>query len=472
MIDIPNAAAIASSVVAVVLAVLLLTSWRSASELSRRFAVVLDAESEAARVRECAKREDEDARRALAKMRDEVELLRQQYGVAHSRFEELQKEVNSLEERLESIDIGLYQPHFTYSDSDSYKAAVDAVRERQRGLIRADQAAICGTNWSVGGSKREGERMVRQTQKLILRAFNAESEAAIANVTWNNCRVMEARIQKAFDVLNKLGTVLQVTLTEQYRQSRLDELRLVFEAAEKKQREREEERQQRVEQREEERAQRELLREQEDAAKEEARYQKLLEKARSELAGARDAERQEMATRICQLEADLAAAHDRKERAIAQAQLTKVGHVYIISNTGAFGEGVLKIGLTRRLDPQERIRELGDASVPFPFDVHAMIYSENAPELEARLQNHFWERRVNWVNDRKEFFRVPIEEVQEELCALGLQTELLTIPEAKDYRQTLAAVQEKGRAGESTVRAADHRFPMDPFDVPPTNQKG
>ena len=148
---------------------------------------------------------------------------------------------------------------------------------------------------------------------------------------------------------------------------------------------------------------------------------------------------------------------------MAQAQLTKVGHVYIISNIGAFGEGIIKIGLTRRLDPEERVQELGDASVPFPFDIHAMIYSENAPELEGQLHTHFWDKRLNWSNDRKEFFRIDVSEVQAELTKLGLKTELLTIAEAKQFKQTLAAQLALSQQSKLSTPEAQPRFPADPF---------
>lgn len=110
-----------------------------------------------------------------------------------------------------------------------------------------------------------------------------------------------------------------------------------------------------------------------------------------------------------------------------------------ISNIGAFGDGVVKIGMTRRLEPEERVKELGDASVPFPFDLHALIYSENAPELEARLQEHFWERRVNWSNNRKEFFRIALNEIQAAIRDLGLTTELQLVAKAREYRETVVA---------------------------------
>lgn len=425
--------------------------------------VRFDAEAEVARLRADAEKTQEAATRDLSRIRGEVQGLAAQYAVGRVRYEELGREVSSLEESLSSIDIGLYRPHFTFADSESYKAAIEGSRQRQKSLIKSDQAAVCGTSWTVGGSKREGERMVKQSQRLILRAFNAESEAAVANVSWNNYPVMEARINKAFEVLNKLGTVLQVTLTEAYRASRQEELKLVFEAAEKRQQERDEQRRRQAELREEEKVQRELKREEEEAAKDESAYQKALVKAQAQLQATADSEREGMLQRIHQLEADLAAARDRKERAIAQAQLTKVGHVYIISNIGTFGEHVIKIGLTRRLDPAERVHELGDASVPFPFDIHALIYSDNAPELEKRLHDHFWDRRLNWANDRKEFFRIEVAELQAELSQLGLTTELLTIVEAKQYRQTLAAQMARSDHPNAMAKPTVARFPVDPF---------
>lgn len=444
---------------------------RERQGLEKRLKPVLDAEEEAKRVRAAAEVEKTAIAQEVSGLKADAERLRQQYTTGLQRYQELEAEVRSLEEDLENVAVGLYRPHFTYADSEAYKAAIERVRDKQKSMIRAGQAAQCGTTWTVGGSKREGERMTKQYEKLILRAFNAESEAAISNVTWNNFRVMKTRIEKAFEALNKLGMVMQVSLTPDYRDAQLEELQLVFEAAEKKQQEREEQRRLRAEQREEERVQRELTREKEEAEKDEAKYQKALEKVKKDMETALDAERDAMLARIKALETDLAEAHDRKERAIAQAQLTKVGHVYVISNIGALGEGILKIGLTRRLDPEERVQELGDASVPFPFDIHALIYSENAPELETKLHEHFWERRVNWANDRKEFFRVNLDEVSAVLAELGLRTNLLAVPEAREFRETLVAIQEKRRATVSEkLSVVSSRFPSDPFaDVAPVS---
>ena len=434
------------------------------AELERRFSSVLDAESEAKRLRSLAEAQNAEIARETLKLKSESETLRQQYATAFQRYQQLNAEVSSLEEDLENVAVGLYKPHFTYVDSENYKNAISMARGRQKTMIRSGLATQCETAWTVGGNKREGERMIKDYERLVLRAFNAESDAAISNASWNNLEVMKTRIEKACDALNKLGAVMHVSLTPEYMAARVEELRLVFEAAEKKQQEREEQRRQREEQREEERVQREWMKKQEEAEKDEAKYQKALDTARRELETTHDAEREAMAARVQVLEAELAAAHDRKERAIAQAQLTKVGHIYVISNIGAFGEGVLKIGLTRRLEPEERVKELGDASVPFPFDIHTLIYSENAPALEARLHNHFWDKRLNWANDRKEFFRVNLDEVRTALSELGLEANLLNVPEAREYRETLVVV-ERNRSGSSpnSPTVASTRLPADPF---------
>ncbi|HEV7594531.1 MAG TPA: DUF4041 domain-containing protein [Gemmatimonadaceae bacterium] len=320
-----------------------LRCYISSRALRRRYAPILDAQKESDRLRAEAKEESErlkadaqkesehlraagqkqvellqkdsdakqeSATRELNNARTEIADFARKYEVGRARYEELAKEVASLEESLSSIDVGLYQPHFTFEDSESYKAAILGVRNRQKELIKSGHAVICGTTWTVGGSQREGERMVKQSQKVILRAFNAESEAAVANVSWNNYSVMETRINKTFEALNKLGTVLQVTLTDAYRLCCLEELKLVFEAAEKKQKEREEQRHQRAQQREEEKVQRELQREHDDAAADETTYQKALAKAQAQLQAAAESERQAMQSRIQALEADLAAARD------------------------------------------------------------------------------------------------------------------------------------------------------------------
>lgn len=285
--------------------------------------------------------------------------------------------------------------------------------------------------------------MAKQNMKLVLRAFNGECDAALAKVAWNNISKMEERVRKLFDAINKLGTVLQVSIAEEFLELKLDELRLTYEYEEKRHEEREEQRRIREQMREEEKAQREMEKAREEAEREEARFETALEKARAEAAQATGDQLQELNERIQSLRAQLEEAHKEKERAISRAQLTKSGHVYVISNIGSFGEHVYKVGMTRRWEPMDRIKELGDASVPFPFDVHAILYSENAPDLEAVLQQFLNDRRINLINTRKEFFQVTLDEIEKFARDQGLKIEFTKLAEAKEYRETLSLRQQQ-----------------------------
>lgn len=137
------------------------------------------------------------------------------------------------------------------------------------------------------------------------------------------------------------------------------------------------------------------------------------------------------------LKAELEESHQRFERAKSRAQETKQGHVYVISNIGSFGKDILKIGMTRRIIPMERVKELGDASVPFTFDVHALIESDNAPKLESTLHKIFDDKRVNKVNRRKEYFKVNISEIEEELKKLNINALINKVASADEYYQTI-----------------------------------
>lgn len=286
--------------------------------------------------------------------------------------------------------------------------------------------------------------MIKQYTKLMLRAFNGECDAAVANVSWNNVVKMEARVQKAFDTLNALGRTMQMSITPQFLELKLQELQLTHEYEEKRQQEREEQRRIREQIREEEKAQRELDQARQQAEQEEHNYEKALSKAREEALQATGAQLERLSAQVSAFEAKLDEARRKKEKAVARAQLTKSGFVYVISNIGSFGERVFKIGMTRRMEPMERIVELSDASVPFPFDLHAMLYSDNAPELESALHQLLDDRRVNLVNARKEFYQnVALGEVEQFVKAKGLSAQFIAVPEAKEYRESLAIRQQR-----------------------------
>lgn len=238
--------------------------------------------------------------------------------------------------------------------------------------------------------------------------------------------------------INKLGKSKQLWVTQEYLTSKLRELYLVHEHREKVEEEREEQRRIKEQMREEEKALREIEKAKKAAGKEEADKTNALDKARDELLQAHGKQTDRLQIIVDRLEAELKDALERKAKAIARAQLTRSGHVYVLSNIGSFGEEDYKIGMTRRLEPLDRVKELGDASVPFRFDVHAMIYSEDAPTLENVLHKHFDSRRVNMVNLRREFFYVTLDEIREAVeDNFGFIT-FKTVPDAEEYWQTVA----------------------------------
>jgi hypothetical protein len=213
-------------------------------------------------------------------------LLSQEYAQARTTYDRLRSELALLEENLEDISVGLYKPHYRYDSSDQYRAALDDIREKEKRLVRSGGAAIAHTQWHVQGSKREGDRMAKQYLKLLLRAFNGECDAAVAKVAWNNVTRMEERLRKAFEAVNELGTTMQMSVTNEYLDLKLAELRLEFETDQKRHEEIEEQRRIKEHMREEERALREAEKARVEAEQEEARYQKALEKARAEMAEA------------------------------------------------------------------------------------------------------------------------------------------------------------------------------------------
>ena len=464
---------IPAGAVVAVLATTCVWLWLKWHSVRQRYASVVDAEATASRVLREAKAKAEgleqaaDARVSAAR-RDledltrrysdqQAQLSRQQevfiaeYERTKATYDRLRGEVGALEEQLEDISYGVYRPHFTYETSASYKQALEELRTEEREMLRAGLAAVSRQVWNVGGNKRDGERLTKQYLKLMLRAFNGECDAALAKVAWNNLATMENRCRKAFEAINQLGSTLDMDLQPAFLELKSRELRLTQELEEKQQQEKEEQRRIREQMREEERVQRELAQAQTDAAREEERYERALTKARREADAAFGAEREALEAQVAALALRLAEAHAKKERAKAQAELTKCGHIYILSNAGSLGPDVYKIGMTRRLEPLDRVAELSDASVPFPFDVHAMVYTENAPTLELELHNQFWERRINLVNDRKEFFQVSLDELESHLRSRGFQVQLTKLAEAKEYRQPVALREERRLASQSSA---------------------
>lgn len=425
-------------VLMVALAIGLFLLWRRNKELVRTYAPIIDAHAEVRRAREEVQRLRTDAVAEVALQKQQKETLAQEYASGRALYDRLRAQIALLEENVEAISVGLYKPHYHYDSSEGYRAALDAIWERQKAQVKSGRAAVADRVWQVAGDARAGERMTKQYLKLILRAFNGECDAAIARVSWNNITKMEERIRKTFEAINDLGTVMEMRITPEYLELKLAQLRLEYETEQKKREEQEEQRRIKDQMREEERAVREAEKAKQEAEEEEARYEAALEKARADLAKAKGEALSVLQLKIQQLDAALHKAQELKQKATSMAQLTRSGHVYVVSNIGSFGENVFKIGMTRRLEPMDRIRELGDASVPFDFDVHAMIYCEDAPSLECEFQNRFQDRAINLVNPRKEFFAVSIDEIEAVAMDRGLNVEVTKLAEARDYRETLA----------------------------------
>jgi hypothetical protein len=420
--------------------------WKFKTEAQKwqlRFGGILDTESELKCLQEKRDGVEREYRTLLNDAARKRTSLTGEYDQALARYNTLKEEISLLEENVDDISFGLYKPHFSFDSPEDYKAALDKVRSEERQRIKDDLAAVCLIPWSVGNDFRKGERMVRQQKKLLLRAFNGECDAAIANVSWNNISKMEERIRKSFEAINKLADVQQITINKSYLNLKLDEIRLTYELQRKRYEDREEERRIKEQIREEEQAQKEIEKSREDAEADEVRFQKALQKAQAEALQATGAQLQKLTDQIATFEAKLDEARKKKERAISRAELTKSGFVYVISNIGSFGERVYKIGMTRRMEPMDRIRELGGASVPFLFDLHVMLYSDNAPELEYALHQQFEDRRVNLVNPRKEFYRnIELEEIESFVKERGLSAQFIKQIEAREYRETLAKRQQ------------------------------
>lgn len=270
-------------------------------------------------------------------------------------------------------------------------------------------------------------------KKLFLRAFNSDCEDVISKVKYNNFDMSLKKIHQSANSIERLGKSMSLKITPKYIDWKEEELTLAFEYQQKKQEEKEAQKAARAEMREAARLQKEIEAQRKKIEKEQTHYQTAYEKLLKQLE--ENPDNADLLTKKSELENQLndidKAIKDIDYREANQ----RAGYVYIISNIGAFGENVYKIGMTRRLDPQDRVDELGDASVPFNFDVHAMIFSDDAPALEAALHKAFEDRKLNMVNTRREFFNVTLDEIKEVVKKNFDKTvEFIDVPDAEQFR--------------------------------------
>lgn len=407
----------------------------------------------------------ENKKKAISYVQEDLNGLNIKYQSSLETYKKLRFEVEVFENKYDLIEFGLYEPIYEFEKSEEYRDEQNKIIEKQKQLLKQGKAAICETKWTINGSETKGRVSVNRYIKLVLRAFNGECNSLIAKVKWNNINQMKLRIQSLFETLNKLGMSQEIFIQDEFLKLKMSELILEYEYQSKKQKEKEELREIREELKEEERALREFEREEREAEKEEDKFKNALEKAKNELGLASGKELEKLRNKIEKLEIELQNAQNKKERAISMAQQTKRGHVYIISNIGSFGEDIFKIGMTRRLEPSDRVYELGNASVPFKFDIHAMIYSEEARTLENELHKAFADKKINMLNYRKEFFKVSLDEIEKKIKELGFEAEFTRLPEAMQYRETLAILEKyNSKEVEKTIEEQiDEEFPKSLF---------
>lgn len=418
---------IVSGVVSPIAAYLAWKKLREERVRLKRFQPVVDVEKEIVRVKY-------DRDRLMADLKDfngQVEHARTQLFGARA-------ELAAMEQTNDLHEIGLYKPVFDFKEAAEYKRKIDLLRDHQGSMAKEGLAAVCSSSWTINNSAAEGRKITNKILKLMLRAFNGECDALISSVRYDNVVRYGERMDKSFEAINKLGAGFSCHITESYLKLKHQELSLVHEYQDKVHEEKEEQRRIREEMREEQRRTDELEKLRREAADDEKRYGTLLERAQSEASAAEGDRRQRLLDHVAELETKLRDAQAKAERVKAMAQMTRAGHVYVLSNIGSFGEEVIKIGMTRRLEPQERVDELSDAAVPFCFDVHAMIYSEDAPKLERALHDLFNLNRVNRVNPRKEFFRVHLDQIEEVVRKHHGEFRLTKLAAAVEYRKTLA----------------------------------
>ncbi|GAA4876944.1 DUF4041 domain-containing protein [Actinomycetospora straminea] len=353
-------------------------------------------------------------RRSLASVAEELERARQ--GVVETRESALLQEV------------GVYQYQHPLDSAVAYKAEIGRIKDSIKAMNLKDGGAVSGaTNWTVNGSLSQGRAMVRETSKLMLRAYNAEADNLVRSMKPYKLDSSRERLNKVVATVEKLGKTMNISITASYHRLRLMELELTADHLEKVAQEKEREREEKARLREERKAQEEIERERTRLEKERQHYENAL--AKVEASGDDEA--------VARLRLELAEIETAIEQVDYRAANIRAGYVYVISNIGSFGPDVVKIGMTRRLEPMDRVRELGDASVPFRFDVHVLQFSKDAVGIENRLHTHFAAQRVNQVNQRREFFYATPAEVRDQL--LRLAGDLITFeetPEALEYRQS------------------------------------
>ena len=338
----------------------------------------------------------------------------------------------------ELVDHGHYEmPEYLYETSARFAEEIKRLRESQKEMIKNKLAITYPEDTQISDNKSLNTKILNGQVKLMLTAFNIECDELIGKVKPSSFPRTLERIEKLANTLEKSASSLHCGFEIQYVELKYEECRFQYQYTLKKQEEQAEQKLIREQMQEEQKAIKEYERAVAEAEKEERMYRDMLGKARAELLKVSEEDRIIAEQKIADLEAKLEEAEAKEQRAKSMAEQTRKGHVYVISNVGSFGHDIYKIGLTRRLETMDRVKELGDASVPFTFDVHAMIYVEDAPSLERALHKEFSQSRVNAVNHRKEFFRTDLDSIKDAVARVaGIDVDFKMTIAAEEYYES------------------------------------
>lgn len=376
----------------------------------------------------------------LASVQAQVVAMQTDLDTARSQLQDVQQQILGAEDTVQLESFALYEPKYQFTNSIDYKNRLDEIRAEQKQTARGLSAEVDKLDMpALELTKAQWKKLRKDAAKLALRSFNSESEYCVDNVKFNNVEKMEERIRRSFETCNKLLNATKIFWKDIVLERKLQELYLAHEYQIKRQEEKEAARQAREDQREQEKLEREIREARVKIEKERRHFTSALQKLQLRLGAASDQqEREDLQNRINEISSQNNKLDEEEKLLDYREQNGRAGYVYVISNIGAFGEGIFKIGMTRRLEPMERVDELGDASVPFRFDVHALVFSDNAPTLEAKLHSHFAAGRLNKVNGRKEFFRADLNEIESVIRAnYDAVVEVIHAAPAEQYRESL-----------------------------------
>lgn len=376
--------------------------------------------------------------RGQLKLAKEAVKLENTIAVIKEHKSKLEDELNLLNDSLEMQEFGFFERKYNFSESTKYKDKLDTLRMKQKTAVKNGLAGVITTPLLLDNSKSKGEAMQKQLIKAAIRGFNGEADAHLVKVSVSNVDKKIQALRKAFEQLNKMYERNKIQITHSYLDYKIEELRLAAEYELKKQEEKELLREQRAKEKEDKKLQAEIANKRKQLEKDRKHFKQMLVNVEELIKNASQEEADKLKIQLTEYQDKLSELDEIEEDIDYREGHATAGYVYIISNIGAFGEDVYKIGVTRRLEPLERIRELGSASVPFQFDVHALIFSEEAFALESELHNKFEKYKVNKINGRKEYFKVPFSEIKAVLDShQELAIELTEKADAFEYRQGL-----------------------------------